>query len=54
MSDQSARSDCGEGSQSETGSGRKKAEPASNVDAVLGAAACPERHFEENHSYAPV
>lgn len=48
MSDPSARSDCGEGSRSESGSGRQKAGPASNEDAAQGTATCPERHSGEN------
>lgn len=54
MSDLSARSDCGEGSQSENGSGRQKARPASNEDAAQGAATYPERHSGENQSFVPV
>lgn len=54
MSDPSAHSDRGEDSQTENGSGRQKAGPASNEDAAQGAATCPERHSGENQSYVPV
>lgn len=54
MSVQSAHSDCGEDFQSESGSGRQKAEPASSEDAAQAAAKCPERHSGENQSYVPV